>query len=83
MTTPLPDPELLNDLSKRFAFHGTNIYGTEDAANRSPLYMHLSLAIANDRELLALAAGQIERSKSRTCFLARFIIFCSAAYSTN
>jgi hypothetical protein len=48
--------ELLNQLAQRFEWHAKNIYGI-DSINSSPLYAELSLAIASDPEILALAAG--------------------------
>lgn len=46
------DP-VLNELSRRFAFHA-GIYRGSSPQNASPLYTHLSAAVATDAELLAL-----------------------------
>jgi hypothetical protein len=44
----------LQQLSQRFEYHGTHIYGSPSAANASPLYAHLSLNVANDPAVLLL-----------------------------
>lgn len=46
--------ELLENLAKRFEFHGNNAYGSSDPRNNSPLYRELALRVAKDTEILKL-----------------------------
>src|SRR5688572_28272881 len=50
----LTTDELLQNLAQRFEFHGTNIYGSSDPHNNSPLYSVLSRGVAGDVEILKL-----------------------------
>jgi hypothetical protein len=47
--------DLINQLAQRFEWHARNIYGVP-SLNSSPLYAQLSLEIANDPAIFALAA---------------------------
>lgn len=47
------NPEILDDLAQRFAFH-TSIYRGATPGNASPLYAHLSGYVATDEDILQL-----------------------------
>lgn len=49
--------ELLSELARRFEWHGNNAYRGKTPQNASPLYSHLSLEVAKDRDILAIVAG--------------------------
>jgi hypothetical protein len=50
-----PNAARLRELGRRFAWHAANAYRGRTPENSSPLYAHLSQAIAEDPALLALA----------------------------
>ncbi len=45
---------VLENLANRFEHQGRNVYGSPNAENSSPLYAHLSVAVAGDPDILAL-----------------------------
>jgi len=69
-------------LSKRFKWHGENIYGAE-SVNSSPLYAYLSMHVAEDREILELTAGaDLSQQVSNLLFGAVHYLLLSGSQST-
>src|SRR5881409_820999 len=78
MSESTNSPLLLDKMAERFRYFAGKIY-----ADRSPLYTNLALRVAEDPELLRLAASAQEKAALPTCSSLPYICCCSKASTTS